>query len=644
MPTFDLTPLLPHVVAAATLVELVALGALTYLLGRARAERRAAEGAVEALRADLGRLLEEAESRARALEDALAARETSLRALLARVEGGSRRCPEEDDPAEARLLRELERRSGRGRISGWPCGRGCRRGRSCRPRRSGFAAAGVLGPWHLPCSLAPGENAHDRRRLHRRLRRHGGARAARGRRAQPRQRQHRGLQGRAPRLPAAAGRPAAARGAAADDRGGAGRAGRHGLRLLDRADPGDREPPRRGDPGARVLRRAHRRGRALHPPGHLPARPRGLPRHGERRARAGRERRPPAAARGGRDRRERRDPRRRDRGRAAEARALPRPAAARPPGRRALCAQAGDGGHAGPRGPGAPRSQGDRGVERERRRLAHRARRRVAQLRIVHACPQADGPGGRARHRRRGEGRMIRALYTAATGMQAQQLSIDVIANNLANVNTTGFKKSRADFEDLLYQMQPAPGTPSTTTTESPTGVQVGLGARPAAVSRLDLQGDYTQTGNPLDVAIDGPGLFQVTLPCGTLAYTRAGSFQIDNQLRVGTPDGYPLSPAISIPNSATNITIGQDGTVSAILPGQTAATQIGQIQTAFFANPAGLRALGRTLLQGFLENSNVSVVEELVGLITAQRAYEVTSKAIQTADQMLQTTNAIVQ
>src|SRR5579885_3433213 len=626
MPTFDLTPLLPHVVAAATLVELVALGALTYLLGRARAERRAAEGAVEALRADLGRLLEEAESRARALEDALAARETSLRALLARVEGGSRRCPEEDDPAEARLLRDLDLRIGRGRIVGWPCGRGCRRGRSCRPRRSGFAAAGVLGPWHLPCSPAPGENAHDRRRLHRRLRRHGGARAARGRRAQPRQRQHRGLQGRAPRLPAAAGRPATARGAAADDRGGAGRAGRHGLRLLDRADPGDREPPRRGDPGARVLRRAHRRGRALHPPGHLPARPRGLPRHGERRARAGRERRPPAAARGGRDRRERRDPRRRDRGRATQARALPRPAAARAPGRRALRAQAGDDGHPGPRGPGA-----------------------------------------RARHRRRGEGGMIRALYTAATGMQAQQLSIDVIANNLANVNTTGLKKSRADFEDLLYQMQPAPGTPSTTTTESPTGVQVGLGARPAAVSRLDLQGDYTQTGNPLDVAIEGPGLFQVTLPDGTLAYTRAGSFQIDNQLRVVTPDGYPLSPAISIPNSATNITIGQDGTVSAILPGQTAATQIGQIQTAFFANPAGLRALGRnllqqtdssgppqlgapgqnnlgTLLQGFLENSNVSVVEELVGLITAQRAYEVTSKAIQTADQMLQTTNAIVQ
>jgi flagellar basal-body rod protein FlgG len=261
---------------------------------------------------------------------------------------------------------------------------------------------------------------------------------------------------------------------------------------------------------------------------------------------------------------------------------------------------------------------------------------------------------------------MIRALYTAATGMQAQQLNIDVIANNLANVNTTGFKRSRADFQDLLYQTLRAPGAPTTNNTQSPTGIQVGLGARPAAVQRITQQGDFVQTGNALDVAIEGIGFFQVTLPDGTTAFTRSGAFKLDNQSRLVNSEGIPIEPTISIPEGSQDITIGQDGVVSAILPGQGTPTQVGQIQTARFSNAAGLRALGKnllqetetsgppqvgtpgqenrgTILQGFLENSNVSVVEELVGLITGQRAYEVTSKAIQTADEMLRVTNAIV-
>jgi flagellar basal-body rod protein FlgG len=262
---------------------------------------------------------------------------------------------------------------------------------------------------------------------------------------------------------------------------------------------------------------------------------------------------------------------------------------------------------------------------------------------------------------------MIRALYTAATGMNAQQLQIDVVANNLANVNTTGFKKSRADFQDLLYQTLKAPGTPTTNNTQSPTGIQVGLGAKPAAIQRIDLQGDYNQSGNALDLAIEGQGYFQVTLPDGSIGFTRAGSFKLDNQARMVSSDGNPLDPSVSIPAGSVDVTIGQDGTVTALTPGQSAPTTLGNIQTARFANPAGLRALGKnllqetdtsgapqpgtpgqdgrgTLLQGFLENSNVSVVEELIALITGQRAYEVTSKAIQVADEMLRSANAVVQ
>ena len=261
---------------------------------------------------------------------------------------------------------------------------------------------------------------------------------------------------------------------------------------------------------------------------------------------------------------------------------------------------------------------------------------------------------------------MIRALYTAATGMEAQQLNIDVVANNLANVNTTGFKKSRADFQDLLYQTLRAPGAPTSNNTQTPTGIQVGLGARPAAVSRINTQGDYTQTGNDLDVAIEGAGFLQVALPDGSLGYTRAGALKLNADGAIVTSDGLLVQTAPNIASGSKDVTIGADGTISAIAPNTSSPATLGQLQVARFVNPSGLRSIGKnllqetetsgtaelgvagqdnrgTLLQGFLENSNVSVVEELVALITGQRAYEVTSKAIQGADEMLRATNAIV-
>ena len=257
---------------------------------------------------------------------------------------------------------------------------------------------------------------------------------------------------------------------------------------------------------------------------------------------------------------------------------------------------------------------------------------------------------------------MIRALFTAATGMQAQQLNVDVIANNLANVNTTGFKRSRADFQDLLYQTLRQPGAASSNQTEIPTGIQLGLGTRTAAVQKLFIQGDFQQTQNQLDIAIDGDGFFQVKHPNGDTVYSRAGAFKLDSQGRVVTSDGYPLEPEISIPSNATSITIAPDGTVSVLQSGKQTAQQVGQIRLVNFANPAGLSGLGRSLFrtssasgepqegtpgaegmgplsQGFLEVSNVSVVEEMVNLITGQRAYEINSKAIQAADEMLQVT-----
>ncbi len=260
---------------------------------------------------------------------------------------------------------------------------------------------------------------------------------------------------------------------------------------------------------------------------------------------------------------------------------------------------------------------------------------------------------------------MIRGLWTASTGMQAQQLNIDVIANNLANVNTSGFKKSRPDFQDLMYQTIIQAGTTSGVGNEIPTGIQVGLGTRPVAVQKIFTQGDYQETGNDLDIAIEGDGFFQVLQPDGTTSYTRAGAFKLDSTGAMVTSDGYPLQPAITIPTDTTAVTITDDGTVSVLQAGQTASTQVGTIELASFSNPAGLKAIGKnlfletdasgavvlgtagtdglgTISQGFLEMSNVSVVEEMVNMIVGQRAYEVNSKAIQTADEMLQTANNV--
>ncbi len=261
---------------------------------------------------------------------------------------------------------------------------------------------------------------------------------------------------------------------------------------------------------------------------------------------------------------------------------------------------------------------------------------------------------------------MLRALHTAATGMQAQQINIDTIANNIANVNTTGFKQARAEFQDLLYQdLRPA-GTASSSSTEYPTGLQLGLGTMPVATARDYSQGDFRQTDNPLDVVISGKGFFQITLPSGETAYTRDGSFHLDQAGTVVTADGNPLSPAISIPADAQGIVIGSDGTVSVTQANQAAATPVGTIQISNFQNAAGLNAIGRNLLmpstasglattgtpgtnglgtlsQGALEQSNVNVVEEMVNMIIAQRAYEVNSRAVRVADDMLQQVNNLV-
>lgn len=260
----------------------------------------------------------------------------------------------------------------------------------------------------------------------------------------------------------------------------------------------------------------------------------------------------------------------------------------------------------------------------------------------------------------------MRALWTAATGMQAQQLTLDVVANNLANVQTAGFKRSRIDFQDLVYETLQAPGASSAQGQEIPSGFQVGHGSRAVATQRLFIKGDLQQTGNPLDLAIEGDGFFQITQPSGDTAYTRSGAFKKDSQGRMVTSDGFPVEPQITIPANAQTVTVGVDGIVSVSLPGQTQPQQVGTIQIVRFINPAGLLAQGRnlfvptqssgdaqpgtpgqdglgTLLQGFVEGSNVNVVEEMVGLITSQRAYEINSKAIRTADEMMQTANNLV-
>ena len=260
---------------------------------------------------------------------------------------------------------------------------------------------------------------------------------------------------------------------------------------------------------------------------------------------------------------------------------------------------------------------------------------------------------------------MIRALWTASSGMQSQQVNMDVIANNLANVNSSGFKKSRADFQDILYQTNRVAGT-STNGGEVPTGVQIGLGSRVAAVQKVFTTGDFQQTENELDVAIEGPGFFQVSLPDGSDAFTRSGALKKDSTGRLVTSDGYPLIPEVVIPENTTSIAISESGRVEVMLDGENEATEVGNIQLVRFGNPGGLNSLGRnmyaetsttgapvtgtpgedgfgTLTQGFLEGSNVNIMEEMVNMIAGQRAYEVNSKAIKTADEMLQMTSGLV-
>ncbi len=255
---------------------------------------------------------------------------------------------------------------------------------------------------------------------------------------------------------------------------------------------------------------------------------------------------------------------------------------------------------------------------------------------------------------------MIRSLWISKTGLDAQQTQMDVIANNLANVSTAGFKRSRAVFEDLLYQNLRQPGGQSSQQTTLPSGLQLGTGVRPVATERIHTQGNLQQTSNAKDVAINGEGFFQVLLPDGTTAYTRDGSFQSDSNGQLVTSSGYVVQPAITIPANTLSITVGRDGTVSVTTPGSSAATQIGTLQLSTFINPSGLESKGENLYvetgssgtassntpgtngsgvlsQGYIETSNVNVVEELVNMIQTQRAYEINSKAITTSDQMLQ-------
>jgi flagellar basal-body rod protein FlgG len=258
---------------------------------------------------------------------------------------------------------------------------------------------------------------------------------------------------------------------------------------------------------------------------------------------------------------------------------------------------------------------------------------------------------------------MIRALYTAASGMDAQQTNIDNVAHNLANVNTTGFKKARVEFEDLVYQQVKAPGTPNTSSTESPIGLELGLGTRAVATARDFASGNLQTTNGPLDLAIEGGGFFQVTMPDGTIAYTRAGAFHLNQEGQVVTAEGYPMEPAVTIPKDAVSISISKQGVVSVAIAGQQAPQQVGTIELSNFQNPAGLEALGSnfykvttasgepttttpglegtgTLAQGMLEQSNVSIVEEMINMILGQRAYEANSRVVKTADEMLQNVN----
>nr|WP_092071038.1 flagellar basal-body rod protein FlgG [Dendrosporobacter quercicolus]NSL48460.1 flagellar basal-body rod protein FlgG [Dendrosporobacter quercicolus DSM 1736]SDM17626.1 flagellar basal-body rod protein FlgG [Dendrosporobacter quercicolus] len=257
---------------------------------------------------------------------------------------------------------------------------------------------------------------------------------------------------------------------------------------------------------------------------------------------------------------------------------------------------------------------------------------------------------------------MMRSLWTAASGMTAQQSNLDVVSNNLANVNTTGFKKSRSDFQDLMYQTIRQAGTTTGPDNQLPTGVQIGHGTRLVATQKIYTQGSFQSTGNSYDIAIEGDGFFQIAMPDGTIAYTRDGSFKKDENGRLVTSEGYALDPEIAVPEEALDLTISAEGVVSVSLPGQD-PEEIGQIELARFINPAGLENIGRnlvretaasgapvvvnpgtdgagTLVQKYLEMSNVQVVEEMVNMIVAQRAYETNSKAITTSDDMLSQAN----
>ncbi len=260
---------------------------------------------------------------------------------------------------------------------------------------------------------------------------------------------------------------------------------------------------------------------------------------------------------------------------------------------------------------------------------------------------------------------MIRSLWTAATGMQGQSTNIDVIANNIANVNTIGFKKSRVDFQDLLYDTLREPGSQSSESTEVPTGIQLGHGARVVAVTKQFSPGEYTATKNELDLAIVGHGFFKILMPSGEDAFTRAGSFSLDSDGRIVTPDGFVLQPEITIPPDAISISVGMDGTVSVVQAGDTQQTEVGTIELSRFTNPAGMRSIGKNLYlptdasgdeisgtagengmgyieQGYLEMSNVSVVDEMVNMITAHRAYELNSKIVIVSDEMLSMSNNV--
>ncbi|MGM0622599.1 MAG: flagellar basal-body rod protein FlgG [Campylobacterota bacterium] len=260
---------------------------------------------------------------------------------------------------------------------------------------------------------------------------------------------------------------------------------------------------------------------------------------------------------------------------------------------------------------------------------------------------------------------MVRSLYSAATGMISQQTQIDVTTNNIANVNTIGYKQQRAEFADLMYQTMEYAGTSTSENTQSPTGIQIGLGARPTAVTKMFSQGNFKETGNNLDVAIAGKGFFQIQMPNGEIGYTRNGSFKLDQNGMVVNSDGYPLIPETVIPEDTTDVAIGSDGTISIMQAGEQVANEIGQIQLANFINPAGLHGLGDNLYsqtaasgdpligipaeegfgqtkQSFVEMSNVQLVDEMTDLITGQRAYEANSKAITTSDEMLQTVNQL--